>query len=65
MKNELDKTEEREVKNGSYIQSGNFDPRKKRNSAGKTEAKENEPISDQDENPSRIKPFINMYDPFG
>lgn len=65
MKNEVEKTEEREVNNGSYIQSGRLDPRKKTNSAGKTEAKETEPIFDQDESPSRIKPFINMYDPFG
>jgi hypothetical protein len=67
MKNEFDK-KDREVEKGSYIQGGRFEPRKKLHTSDLNESHKDASTTDQqdqDETPSRIKAFINMYDPFG
>lgn len=72
MKKEMENKEEHDVKKGSYIQSGRFEPRKKiqssdtvKNMATVSEGESGNMNQDRDQTHSRIKPFINMYDPFG
>lgn len=68
MKNEFDKTD-REIEKGCYIQGGEkFESRKKIYTSNIDESQKDKMTTDrqdQDETPSRIKAFINMYDPFG